>query len=170
MVAIVGQPFSISGCAQSYPLSSYHCLASSFPLFLLETLDAKCCECSCTDGDSAYGCGDSGFDCRDPACLDSERIAEFPDCTGNWFLIADGTCNAENNVFACGWDGGDVSPFRNADTGICRCRAQNVTWGSRTAIIQGEARLPVKRTGWQTLHYQQYTILHRRASHLSPRL
>ena len=86
--------------------------------FCLKTLDVKCCECSCADEGSFFGCGDSGFDCRDPACLDSERIAEFPECAGDWLLIADGTCNAENNVFACGWDGGDVSPFRNADTGI----------------------------------------------------
>ena len=26
-------------------------------------------------------------------------------------MIGDGSCNAENNLAACGWDGGDVSPL-----------------------------------------------------------
>eukprot|EP00903_Cladosiphon_okamuranus_P021507 g19772.t1 len=44
------------------------------------------------------------------ACFDATLVAEFPDCNGDWFLIGDGSCDAENNVATCGWDGGDCCP------------------------------------------------------------
>lgn len=77
----------------------------------------KCCpSCSCIDTPE-FSCGFyNGFDCRDPACFDSAVVAEFPDCTGDWLLIGDGSCNAENNLAVCGWDGGDC----------CKCTCHGV--------------------------------------------
>eukprot|EP00752_Nemacystus_decipiens_P002518 g2363.t1 len=69
-----------------------------------------CCPCSCSDTPE-YTCGlDDVFDCRGPACFDPTLVAEFPDCPGDWLLIGDGSCNAENNLAVCGWDGGDCCP------------------------------------------------------------
>lgn len=67
-----------------------------------------CCQCSCLDSPS-YFCGSNGFSCRDPACFDPVVVAEFPDCTGDWMLIGDGSCTTSNNNPMCGYDGGDVS-------------------------------------------------------------
>ena len=66
----------------------------------------QCCACSCVDG-PYYACGETGFDCKDPACFDPTLIAEFPGCTGDWLKIGDGDCTAENNNALCGYDGGD---------------------------------------------------------------
>ncbi|CAM9650623.1 unnamed protein product [Scytosiphon promiscuus] len=90
-----------------------------------------CCACSCIDGE-VWNCGDlrphfdtefsggrsstssdffvnlDGFDCRDPACLfDPTVVADFPNCTGDWLTIGDGSCSAINNNPECDYDGGD---------------------------------------------------------------
>ncbi len=66
----------------------------------------QCCECSCVDGPD-FACGTNGYNCLDPACFDPGLVAQYPDCTGDWSLIGDGECTAENNNAACGYDGGD---------------------------------------------------------------
>ena len=69
-----------------------------------------CCMCTCTDDDSVTVCGSSGFNCRDPACFDPAVVAEFPECTGDWLMVGDGKCQADNNNPSCGYDGGDCCP------------------------------------------------------------
>ncbi|CAM9120094.1 unnamed protein product [Laminaria digitata] len=69
-----------------------------------------CCGCTCDGEGSGHACGSSGFDCRDPVCLDPAVVAEFLDCTGGWLMIGDGTCQTETNNPSCGYDGGDCCP------------------------------------------------------------
>jgi len=57
----------------------------------------------------AKKCAINNFVCKDPACIDFSVISEFPACAGDWGRIGDGSCDTENNVALCGWDGGDVS-------------------------------------------------------------
>lgn len=75
-----------------------------------------CCICTCVDSPD-YACGINGFACKDPACLDPAILAEFPNCTGNYLLINDGECYAENNNPECGYDGGDCC--------LCTCMANS---------------------------------------------
>lgn len=68
-----------------------------------------CCSCTCTD--DAFQCGNSGFDCDDPA---TECFGEFDPiyttytdgnaedeagCTPSW--ISDGFCDSINNTDEC---------------------------------------------------------------------
>ena len=71
-----------------------------------------CCVCSCEPSPD-HSCGFEGFVCEDPACFDPALVAEFPDCTGGWLGLGDGYCEAELNVPACGYDGGDCC--------VCSC-------------------------------------------------
>lgn len=75
-----------------------------------------CCDCTCVDSPN-YACGANGFACKDPACLDFTLLVEFPNCAGNYLLINDGGCNAENNNPECGYDGGDCC--------LCTCVANS---------------------------------------------
>ncbi|CAM9774589.1 unnamed protein product [Ectocarpus sp. 6 AP-2014] len=85
-----------------------------------------CCECSCVDGPLSE-CGSfSIFDCRDPACFDPALVAEFPDCTGDWFKIGDGACNPENNIASCGYDGGDCC--------LCSCTGSSCKGGELDCV------------------------------------
>eukprot|EP00752_Nemacystus_decipiens_P012586 g11146.t1 len=68
----------------------------------------------CDDVNNFEACDYDGGDVRrrsmlrpPRSCFDPILVAEFPDCTGDWFLIGDGSCHAENNLAVCGWDGGD---------------------------------------------------------------
>ena len=82
-------------------------------------------------------CGVAGFDCRDPAFFDPTLVGEFPYCAGDWLSIGDGSCNAENNVAACGWDGGDVSSVVYRDLIITYATALRVAvWLKRCAPIK----------------------------------
>ncbi|CBN75178.1 polymorphic Outer membrane protein G/I family [Ectocarpus siliculosus] len=90
-----------------------------------------CCECSCVDG-PLFECGSfSIFGCRDPACYDPALVAEFPDCTGDWFKIGDGACNPENNIASCGYDGGDGGELDCVDPSapeeLYECEAPPIT-------------------------------------------
>ncbi|CAM9475522.1 unnamed protein product, partial [Ectocarpus sp. 12 AP-2014] len=77
-----------------------------------------CCECSCASSSSAeYSCGENGFNCRDTTCLDLSLVAEFPDCTGDYLTIGDGSCFEANNNDLCGYDGGDCC--------VCSCQGVN---------------------------------------------
>ncbi|CAN0045690.1 unnamed protein product, partial [Scytosiphon promiscuus] len=71
-----------------------------------------CCICTCTDGPS-FTCGEVGYNCQDPACMDPILVAEFPDCPGDWLLVGDGSCDDDLNNPLCGYDGGDCC--------ICSC-------------------------------------------------
>ncbi|CAM9167930.1 unnamed protein product, partial [Ectocarpus sp. 12 AP-2014] len=77
-----------------------------------------CCECSCASSSSAENsCGENGFNCRDTTCLDLSLVAEFPDCTGDYLTIGDGSCSEANNNDLCGYDGGDCC--------VCSCQGVN---------------------------------------------
>ncbi|CAM9826295.1 unnamed protein product, partial [Hapterophycus canaliculatus] len=39
--------------------------------------------------------------------MDPTLVAEFPDCTGDWLLLGDGSCDDDLNNPLCGYDGGD---------------------------------------------------------------
>ncbi|CAM9509603.1 unnamed protein product [Ectocarpus fasciculatus] len=85
-----------------------------------------CCECSCVDG-PLFECGSFAiFDCHDPACYDPAVVAEFPDCTGDWFKIGDGACNTENNIASCGYDGGDCC--------LCSCTGSSCQGGELDCV------------------------------------
>ncbi|CAN0225140.1 unnamed protein product, partial [Scytosiphon promiscuus] len=61
--------------------------------------------------------------CRDPVCLfDPAAFTEFPDCTGDWWTLANGICDAFNNNLACGYDGGDCCR--------CTCTSQSCAGGN----------------------------------------
>ncbi len=79
---------------------------------------SQCCEESCVDG--ALGeCGVNGYSCLDPAFYDPELVAKYPDCTGSWWAIGDGSCDASNNNVACGYDGGDCCMCSCTDDAVC---------------------------------------------------
>lgn len=109
------------------------CLCPAGPAFV------KCCECTCRDSLS-YSCG--GFDCLDPACLfNPVVIAGFPDCTGDWLLIGDGTCNAEeNNNPQCGFDGGDCCPCSCSGDGCSTNGSECLDPGAGDEFYQCEAQ------------------------------
>ena len=77
-----------------------------------------CCECTCVDG-LTYICGQVGFQCEDPTCLDPNLLAEFPDCSGNLLRVNDGACDAYNNNEECGYDGGDCCLCTCIEDGKC---------------------------------------------------
>ncbi|CAN0122023.1 unnamed protein product [Ectocarpus sp. 6 AP-2014] len=80
--------------------------------------EGDCCECSCASSSSAgYSCGENGFNCRDTTCLDLSLVAEFPDCTGDYLTVGDGSCSEANNNDLCGYDGGDCC--------VCSCQGVN---------------------------------------------
>ncbi|CAN0133726.1 unnamed protein product [Ectocarpus fasciculatus] len=68
--------------------------------------DGDCCVCDCLAGSFASECGSGdGYECLNPA-----SACHYPDCMASGGIIEyipDGWCDEENNIEACGYDGGD---------------------------------------------------------------
>eukprot|EP00903_Cladosiphon_okamuranus_P016020 g14792.t1 len=67
-------------------------------------------------------------------------IAEFPDCTGDWLSIGDGTRDAEeNNNAQCGFDGGDCCPCSCNGAGCSTTGFECLDPGAADEFYQCEA-------------------------------